>query len=52
MVSVGKRDAVWPGAAVVFGQENSPVSKTECLIAALRVNVRHSRRLAIPEVVC
>ena len=48
---VGKRDAVRPGAAVVFGQKNGPVRETERLVIALRVNVRTRRLQAIPEVI-
>ena len=51
VAGVGKRDAVRPGAAVVFGQEHFPVGKTERLVVALRVNKRPFRLRAIPEVI-
>ena len=50
-VSVWERDAVRPGVAVVFGQEDAPVCIAEGLVVALRVNVRSLGLQAIPEVV-
>jgi len=47
---VRKRDAVRPGAAVVFGEEHFSVRKTEGFVVALRVNKQTGRLRTIPEV--
>ena len=51
MTSVGKPNAMRPGAAVVFGQQHFPVRITERLIVALRVDKQTVRLWAIPEVI-
>ena len=50
-LSVRKRQAARPGAAVVFRQKQHPLRVSERLVPALRVNVPARRLQAIPEVV-